>query len=1038
MVKLNLACLLLCTMFFSSVGMAFADDLEIFGGTTGGVPPNVLIIFDNSSSMVLNEVSDGNWRTSDPTRLAVAKDAVKGLVSDPDNQDVRFGLMVFNSSKEGGYLLQPSLSRTENSVLISAIDDDINPPNRSPYTFTPLAETLVEAGLYFAGEPSWFNDNVTYTSPVQYSCQKNYIILMTDGEPTYDNDSLLATKAYIDNSSNPIGDADNDGCDPNGCSSPGVQSSSNLYNSYNGDGSAGYGSDYLDDVAYYLFHNNCKTSLTSLGDEYKTKFIRTNTIGFATDQALLEDAATNGGGNYYTASNASELTSRFEEILSDVNSAANATYAPLVIPRNPENQIQTGNKVYMAFFKPQTDGRWIGNLKAYSLLNGELHDMNGVSATYPADPSATGYVADKEGYIKPTAQSYWSSAADGLEVGKGGAGEVLNSNASRNVYTFTSVDPSANFIDTSNNDNDRKLIHQSNEFKTTTNNSLETLLTSIYGASPTPDEIVNLTLGGTTVSYDDGSTANWTLGDIIHSEPLVYSFDQDCNGDSSDNPDDYVFVGANDGMLHVFCAEDGGEEWAFVPPKQLERLHLLDNGSHNYFVDGSPVIEALFDGTSTVKLLLFGEGRGGERYYALDVTDPADPYWKYQVNEQKLQNTDGDGDGSLDGAEAVLGQSWAKPQLKRVRYQDNSVETFADVFLFAGGYDTRYETNTFPATTPQSPEISGRAIYTIDAFSGAPVGLNINGGNWSEMQHSILDVTAFDTVDVGYINRAYAGDLGGKIFGAKYDVARYSWEKLALLDLPASSDYVDSDGVTQSYNLGQKFMNKPDATIEYDGECLYLGSGDREHLTNTDKVDAFYSLCNRWVKQVDVDGNDIVDTNGDFVYEPLAFDDLADVTDNILQDGDVNDAADVAQITQVRNKLNSGHGWFIRMEHDGEKITSSPKVIDGKVFFTTYTPGTDVAGLADPCNTSFDLGVSRLYALDYRTGEAVMNLDGSTDPQLNKDDRSVTIGTSVASDPVLTTIGSKTTLATGAGGKLLLMDVDTGAVLRRYYWRQVK
>jgi hypothetical protein len=62
-----------------------------------------------------------------------------------------------------------------------------------------------------------------------------------------------------------------------------------------------------------------------------------------------------------------------------------------------------------------------------------------------------------------------------------------------------------------------------------------------------------------------------------------------------------------------------------------------------------------------------------------------------------------------------------------------------------------------------------------------------------------------------------------------------------------------------------------------------------------------------------------------------------------------------------------------------------------------------------------------------------MNLDGSADTPLNKDDRSVTIGTSVASDPVLTTFGSTTTLATGAGGKLLLMDVDTGAVLRRYY-----
>ena len=132
-------CLLLLIVLFLPVSLLYADDLEIFGGAMGGVSPNVLILFDNSSSMVLSSI-DGE------TRLAIAKDAVKGLINDPNNQNVRFGLMVFNSSREGGYLLQPCLSRTDNSALVRAIDS-INPPSRSPYTFTPLAETLVEAAL---------------------------------------------------------------------------------------------------------------------------------------------------------------------------------------------------------------------------------------------------------------------------------------------------------------------------------------------------------------------------------------------------------------------------------------------------------------------------------------------------------------------------------------------------------------------------------------------------------------------------------------------------------------------------------------------------------------------------------------------------------------------------------------------------------------------------------------------------------------------------------------------------------------------------
>ena len=68
---------------------------------------------------------------------------------------------------------------------------------------------MAEAGLYFAGKASWFNSGVTYTSPIQERCQKNYIILMTDGEPTQDDDSKLRTGAYINGDY--IADEDGDG-----------------------------------------------------------------------------------------------------------------------------------------------------------------------------------------------------------------------------------------------------------------------------------------------------------------------------------------------------------------------------------------------------------------------------------------------------------------------------------------------------------------------------------------------------------------------------------------------------------------------------------------------------------------------------------------------------------------------------------------------------------------------------------------------------------------------------------------------------------
>ena len=89
--------------------------------------------------------------------------------------------------------------------------------NASPSGWTPLAETLAEAGLYFAGKPSWFNTSGfpagTYTgghyvSPMQERCQKNYIIMMTDGEPTKDRHHKLYDAAYINGDF--IGDQDGD------------------------------------------------------------------------------------------------------------------------------------------------------------------------------------------------------------------------------------------------------------------------------------------------------------------------------------------------------------------------------------------------------------------------------------------------------------------------------------------------------------------------------------------------------------------------------------------------------------------------------------------------------------------------------------------------------------------------------------------------------------------------------------------------------------------------------------------------------------
>ena len=113
----------------------------------------------------------------------------------------------------------------------------------------------------------------------------------------------------------------------------------------------------------------------------------------------------------------------------------------------------------------------------------------------------------------------------------------------------------------------------------------------------------------------------------------------------------HVYVGGNDGMMHVIDDANGNERWAYVPtplfrgglarpldpvpndPKTgLGALAYQDGAlpgfRHHFYVDLTPKIvdvdaNARPSGPAWRTLLVGGLGKGGNRYFALDVTDPA-------------------------------------------------------------------------------------------------------------------------------------------------------------------------------------------------------------------------------------------------------------------------------------------------------------------------------------------------------------------------------------------------------------------------------
>ncbi|WP_300668309.1 PilC/PilY family type IV pilus protein [Desulfoluna sp.] len=683
------------------------------------------------------------------SRMAVAKEVVKELLVDITG--VRFGLMVFHTS-QGGYVVDDC--GTANSTISTHIS------GLSASTWTPLGETLAEAGLYFAGESGHFN-TINYATPIQHRCQKNYVIIITDGEPTKDDDRILYDINYYNNAK--IGDYDGDGLE------------------LNSDGTVKYpygnnGTDFLDDVAGFLYNTDMHPM--GSGTSFEKQNIITHTIGFKINHDFLSRTAIHGGGSYHTANTASSLKEAFNQIISTIVEESTVFVAP-VVPVNRLNRTADGGYLYLAFFKPTQLGEWLGNLKKYGLNeSGQITDAFGRLAV------------NADGSMKDNVRSFWTQLVnDGADVTKGGAGERIQLQSSRNVYTYTGTQAS--------------LTHASNRFE---------VANTAIGVIP---DLITEVLDG---------ISGWPIGSVIHSEPAVVHYSATAS---------MIYFGSNDGLFRCVDDASGEELWAFVPPGQLSRLSLLQDNNYDYYVDGQPGVAygARMTGTDLFEpqTLLVGERRGGTRYYALDISDYNEPKWKYVLTE-----------GLLSGAgNETLGQSWGAPEFCRVRL---SVGTEADVFMLPGGYDNQQD-----LASPAAADTVGRALFAVKVSDGTLAGFNVNAGNWSDLTHSFVDLRVVDHDADGLTTRVYAGDMSGNVFVIADDVVIDTSGLLRKVGTKVP------DGTWAYRNQifegegGKMFYAPTVSDIQGGVETLFFGTGNRANPLDATETNRFYAVYNNWL-----------------------------------------------------------------------------------------------------------------------------------------------------------------------------------------------
>jgi type IV pilus assembly protein PilY1 len=461
------------------------------------------------------------------TRIQVAKAAVENIILNTGS--MRFGVMRFYNDT-GGLLISPM--GTDPATIVSQIDAIVGDG------WTPLAETLVDA-LYYIRDTA---------DAVEYDCQRTFVVIVTDGFPTQD----LNIPYWI-------GDYDGDGDDPGNCTSIGSlePNSSNC-------------SDYLDDVALYLFENDLRDDLDGVQNAV------TYTIGFNIDSGFLADAAANGGGLYFTASNSQELQSSLSRVFNDIQARISSGSAVAVV--SAENA--EGDMLFRTKFMPS---RWSGHLEAFSLpyAEGDAPVWDAGVVLFNEASSARNIFTAVDGSVTPFDGTYATSLAPYMGVG---------------------IDTDADGID---DDYDYSLA----------------------------GDIIEYVRGEDIPGYRD--RGGWKLGDMISSAPVVVGRPRGFRNDPTymsyrsayEDREQVVYIGGNDGMLHCFRGSDGVELWAFVPQSCLGGLkYLLDpNYCHHFFVDATPqVFDAYLDG-SWRTVLLCGMGEGGDAYFAFDITDPNAP-----------------------------------------------------------------------------------------------------------------------------------------------------------------------------------------------------------------------------------------------------------------------------------------------------------------------------------------------------------------------------------------------------------------------------
>lgn len=1004
---------LLSPAAFSAVENTYPTVPLSLSGGAAQVKPNVLLFLDTSGSMQFGVDGNQNPR-SGQRRQDIAINASKEMIA--NTRDLRWGLATFNNF--------PYVYGANIRVPIADIDDK-TPAGRTHFTNlnqaisglnfqggTPTTSAYYELLRYYRGMAGAYpgqygrNGAVQHTSPIEYRCQKNYIIFISDGQPQstptgYVGGEYEQTHAYqyskIDDrysmrvpaGTQPLGPAFTE-AGPFSGASTGLS----LRNSSRSTGK------YGNETVFSCTLNNTCEMYTELGmthfagiaattdlmkgrldkegksfdevtpkNNFRDQTITTYTIGFGADVPMLRDAAKAGGGAYFNANSSEQLQDALNQISRDiaVGSANFASVTPTASISDSSGKVESAETISL------NTENWSSQLRFYQADgNGNINTQNYRLPTY--NPSTSVAVIST-----PNGPRRLSSSSSGLSNATFG---ITDSNTSK-------WQDLANWL-------------------------------TRQGSADNPS------WGYRIREHNDAQNKNRYLGDVLGGGLVAMGIHNKTGYQYGDPTHEYLAVGSNDGMVHIFkkhgaqshqytdvfqyipgLAKRGGTETINTTLKETADKNY-GGSTHTNLVNGPMSWYETYAENQRSRTFMTGVlGEGGRAAYALNIAgqnnagaaiglDAGTTTWLKNNGSGSgspgqadyfgvpLWDTSSQQIGSAFELDGKIGHMFGEPMNGRLARKGSTdakatqYKTEGDIFyatILGSGF------NPPASVTNGSTSYPAPSIYVLDSL-GLDAGLssrsnavNLNSKPGKVEKHistagladnisttaprGMSAATGLDIDDDGVVDVAYAGDQNGNLYRFDFRGDISKWNAEIIFKGNENQPITAAPEVYRNSNTGRV--------------TVLFGTGSELYASDLyDKnVQRLYGIQDPLTDDADI-GGDLGSTNTAYPLTPSS----TQLKQHTFSQSEANGITSRSLTSQ--GGLEASHlGWYMNLQAgtaNGERVVDKPSVggskrRGGTVIFSTTTFNPASQEIQNSCTAEDATQTSSfIMTLDAETG----------------------------------------------------------------------